>query len=255
MKKFWGIQSIVIGLTLLFGLSVFADQKSKQDLHSTQQSLDLLMYAMKETGAEAERIQLHYGTVHETYKQVEQAKDFAEKLGMEIGLTEKAGTTNHQATEFRFERLEHDVHSELRVMVIPSRTQPGQWDSYVTIKLNAGAKDLNALKKQLSHVYKVLEGMKFIPQFNSCVQGKVNDTLGNDVQLEQMNKLLDLLGADVVEKVEDPTVKSFSAYSSQLPSHIYTNGKKMNIQAGMHVDRLHRVTRITIGTPIITIEY
>lgn len=255
MKKLWGIQSIVIGLTLLFGLTVFADQQSKNDLQSTQKSLDLLMHAMKETGAEAERVQLHYGTVHETYRDVKEAKNFAEKLGMEIGLTEKAGTKNQQATEFRFERLKNDVHTELRVMVIPSHAQPGLWDSYLTVKLNAGSNDLNSLKDQLSQVHKVLEGMKIIPQFNSCVQGIVNDTLGNDVQLEQMNELLDLLGAEIIEKVEDSTVKSFSAYSSQLPSYIYTNGKKMNLQAGMHVDRLHRVTRITIGTPIITIEY
>ncbi len=255
MKKVWGIQSIVIGLTFVFGLTVFADQQSKQDLHSTQKSLEQLMNAMKETGARAERIQLHYGNVHETYDHVEEAKDFAVRLGMEIGLTEKAGTANQQATEFRFERLENDVHTELRVMVIPSHTQPGQWDSYVMVKLNAEPKDLSALQNQLSRVYKVLEGMEIIPQFNSCVQGIVSDKLENDVQLEQMNKLLDLLGAEVVEKVEDPTVKSFSAYSSQLPYHIFTNGKKMNVQAGIHVDRLHQITRITIGTPIITIEY
>jgi len=256
MKKHWGMQSIFIGITLIFGLTVFADQQPAKDFRSTIQSVNQLLYAMEETGAQVEQVQLHYGTAYKTYNQMEEVKTFAKEMGEKLGLTQ---TTNETSTttsaEYHFQRLEQDVLTTLRIIAIPSHNQAGKWESYVTINMSTNPSDLNGLETQLATVYKGLESVEIIPQFNSCVQGIVNDKLENDVQIKQLNKLLDLLGAEVVEKVEDPTVKSYSAYSPEFPSYIWTKDKKMNVQAAMHVDQLHDLTRLTIGTPIITIEY
>ena len=256
MKKHWGMQSIIVGITLIFGLTVFADQQPKQDYNSTIQSIDTLLFTMEETGAQVEQIQLHYGTAYKIYNHVEEVKTFAEKMGEQLGLSHlNVETSKSSSTEYHFQRLEQNVLTTLRIIAMPSHTQAGKWDSYVTIHMSTTLNGQNRLYEQLATVYKVLESVDIIPQFNSCVQGNVNDKLENDVQITQLNKLLDLLGAEVVEKVDDPTVKSFSAISPKFPSYIWTKDKKMNVQAAMHVDQLHSLTRLTIGTPIITIEY
>lgn len=250
MKKYWGIHSLMISLTLLFAWTVFADQQPKQDLGSTQKALELLIQATETSGAKVEQIQLHYGGAHASYQRVEEVKQFAESLGAELGLIPQ-----QSSSDYRFQRLELNVLTELQVMAMPAHSGSEGWDSYLTIKLSADPKDLTSLQEQLSRVYKALESVQIMPQFNTCVQGIYSDTLENDVQLKRMNKLLDLLGAEVVEKVEDPTVKSFSAYTKKLPFYILTKGNPMNVQAGMHVDQTYGITRLTIGTPIITIEY
>lgn len=252
MKKHWGKNTVLIGLMLLFSWTVFADQQPKQDAQETHAALDQIMQAMKDTGANAEQIYLHLGTSYKTFGNPEEVKDFAEQLGSELDLTE---THHQQQKEVHFQSLNQGVKTELRVMMMPSHSGTGAWDSYLTVKLTAEPSALASLKIQHENVYKVLERSQILPQFNTCVQGIYNVTLENDVQLTKLHKLLDLLGAEVVEQVEDSTVKSISAYTSRLSSYIMTDGRPMNVQAGMHVDQLLDVTRITIGTPIITIEY
>ncbi|WP_134702573.1 YwmB family TATA-box binding protein [Ammoniphilus sp. YIM 78166] len=254
MKNIWGKNTLLMGLMLLFfSWTVFADQQPKQGEQATMEALDEIMNSMVETGAEAERILLHMGTSYRTFEKPEEIKNFAEQLGFTLGLTE---TRNHQQTqEFRFQRLEEQVLTELMVKMIPSQSRADAWDSYLTVKLSAEPLALDALKQHYLHVYQGLESSQILPHFNTCVQGFYNVTLENDVQLMKLRKLLDLLGAEVVEQVADPTVISISAYTSRLSSYILTNGRPMNVQAGIHVDQLLGLTRITIGTPIITIEY
>ncbi|RXT04380.1 YwmB family TATA-box binding protein [Ammoniphilus sp. CFH 90114] len=251
MKKTWGINTILVGLMLLFSWTVFADQQPKKEAIEAQVALEQILQAMEQTGAKAERLYLHLGTKYRTFNHPEEVKEFAKQLGTELGLTE---TRDHQLeSEFRYKSLHHPVLTELRITMMKSRSN--SWDSYLTLKLSAKSTDLEVLKTQHEHVHKVLERSQILPHFNTCVQGNYNVTLENDVQLLKLNKLLDLLGAEVVEQVQDPTVTSVSAYTPQLPSYILTNGRQMNVQAGTHVDQLLGITRITIGTPIITIEY
>lgn len=253
MKSYWGKNTLLVGLMLLFSWTVFADQQPKQDVNATPEALDQIMQAMEDTGAAAEQIYLHMGTSYRTFEEPEEVKNFAEQLGFDMGLTE---TPNHQnSDEFRFQRLEDKVLTEVKVKMMPSHSRTNAWDSYVTVKLSAEPLALEDLKQQYVHVYEVLESTQILPHFNTCVQGIYNGKLENDVQLTKLTKLLNLLGAEVVEQVEDPTVISISAYTSRLSSYIMTNDRQMNVQAGMHVDQLLGVTRITIGTPIITIEY
>lgn len=252
MIKKWGKNTVLVGLMLLFSWTVFADQQPKQDAQETHAALDQIMQAMEDTGANAEQIYLHLGTSYRTFEDPQEVEGFAEQLGSELNLTE---THRQQQKEFHFQSLNQGVTTDLRVMMMPSHSRTGAWDSYLTVKLTAEPSAIASLKTQHDFVYKALERSRILPHFNTCVQGIYNVTLENDVQLMKLHKLLDLLGAEVVEQVEDSTVKSISAYTSRLSSYIMTNGRPMNVQAGMHVDQMLDVTRITIGTPIITIEY
>lgn len=83
----------------------------------------------------------------------------------------------------------------------------------------------------------------------------INKTLTDELQRKKLDELLALLGAKAIEKAEDRAMKSVSAYTPDFPFYIRTNGEKMNAQAAARADLLRGQTRITVGTPIITIEY
>ncbi|MBP1934798.1 YwmB family TATA-box binding protein [Ammoniphilus resinae] len=280
-RKQWGTSLFMVGLMIFaFAWTVFADQTQQQrgdldqrvqqqgqfgdqhqptsQLQSTKEALAALLQATKETGATPEFIQLHYGTLYQTDLDLQEVEALAAQLGKTlIGQDSKPSDVEHTASHYKtgFSRQLEGVTTELQVSAIKSHNTSKSWESYLTVRITADSNSLESLENQLEQVHKVLENMKIVPQFNSCVQGNYNGTLKNDVQLAKVKQLLDILGAEVVEKVEDPTVKSFSAYTPELEPFIWTNQEKMNIQVGLHVDHLKQVTKLTIGTPIITMEY
>ncbi|RKD23084.1 hypothetical protein BEP19_12730 [Ammoniphilus oxalaticus] len=271
MKKYRGIQFLLCSVMMVFGLTVFAEQQQeKQDPAAAMRDVDKLVDIMEQTGIELEHIQLHDGIAHQTFEQWEEAQAFATRIGQAMGLAlieqpSPADIPNAPtSTAFHFEEQTQQQHQDehtanktartmLRVIATP---QEAGWDTYLTINIQFDAtNDRDQTMQQLEIVFKALENEQIVPQFDTCTQGIINDKLTDDIQIKKLNKLLDLLGAQVVEKVEDPTVKSLSAYSPDFPFYIWTNGKKMNLQAATHVDHLNSQTRITVGTPIITIEY
>ena len=257
-KKSWGITlSLLVLLVFTYGWAVFAETKSVEGEAETKHELNLLIDAMKKTGAAPERFQLHYGSMQPTiYSSVKEVKDAAKQLAQQAGLAPEA----EQAEEISFHRTMQGVYVELHAVALPRSAADGTagtagWSSYLTVKMTAGSEGLTSLQKQYSGMYKALKNDKILPHFNSCVEGIYSGTLENDVQLDKLHQLFGFLGATVVEQAEDPTVKSLSAYTSQIPAYILTNQQQMNVQAGIHVDRFGDRTRLTIGTPIITMEY
>jgi hypothetical protein len=253
MNTFWGKILTMVGFAFLFAWTVFADQQPAREVEVVKESLQLIVESMESTGAEAERIQLHYGSTHQTFSDVKEVQAFAEKLGEQVGLTKEAA--NHESTTFTFHRLHQGVHTTMRVIAIPSHNQTNEWNSYVTIKLNAEVENMKSIENQLTTMYKGLGEFHIIPLFNTCVQGKYNGKLKNDVQLLRVDQIFENMGAVLVEQMQDPTVKSFSAYTPHIASSIVSNGQRMNVQAGLHIDQLEGITRLTVGTPIITMEY
>ena len=70
---------------------------------------------------------------------------------------------------------------------------------------------------------------------------------------KKARQLLHDLNATEVEKIENKTFVSLSAYNKQWKEMIQTNGNKMNVQVGLR--QQGQQTTVTIGTPIITTEY
>ncbi|WKB35576.1 YwmB family TATA-box binding protein [Terrilactibacillus sp. S3-3] len=86
----------------------------------------------------------------------------------------------------------------------------------------------------------------------SCV--KANDSAKMKLGLSnEGNQLLKDFSADSIEKINEKTFVSISAYTTEWKHVISTGDKKMNLQVALRKD--DGVTTITLGTPIITIEY
>ena len=88
------------------------------------------------------------------------------------------------------------------------------------------------------------------PQFQFSIQGHQEGLHQN----ETMKEALHLLRAREVESLRTKTV-SVSAFSSLLGDPIQTAGGEMNVQVATKVDEGNKRLIVTIGTPIITIEY
>lgn len=86
----------------------------------------------------------------------------------------------------------------------------------------------------------------------SCV--RANDSAKMKLGLSnEGNQLLKDFSADSIEKINEKTFVSISAYTKEWKNVISTGDKKMNLQVALRKD--DGMTTITLGTPIITIEY
>ncbi|OEH93330.1 YwmB family TATA-box binding protein [Bacillus solimangrovi] len=93
------------------------------------------------------------------------------------------------------------------------------------------------------------------PQFYSCVSGHAGDMMKGVLQTFSDN-VLEELGAQPVSRLIEDNFISISAYSKQFSQEIALYDQdKMNLQVGIRQQGMGGVTTVTIGTPIITLEY
>ncbi len=92
------------------------------------------------------------------------------------------------------------------------------------------------------------------PLIFSCVNGVMNDTL-KDGLTKEAEGLMESFQGKEVESIDEGTFVSVSAYTTQWNDYLPTENKKMNLQIALRDDIPKKQTRVTIGTPIITMEY
>jgi hypothetical protein len=100
---------------------------------------------------------------------------------------------------------------------------------------------------------RLLQSYGIIADYHFSIRGRtmnVTTGLANHAQ-----KVLTLLRAREVEGMRTDHTVSLSALSSMLPGGIETGGGMMNLQVAARMDSEARAVVLTIGTPIITIEY
>jgi hypothetical protein len=71
--------------------------------------------------------------------------------------------------------------------------------------------------------------------------------------IDEGKRYLNLFSAAPIERLQEKTFVSISAYTKTWNNAIYTANKKMNIQAALRNDGERTI--IVLGSPIITMEY
>ncbi|WP_035318627.1 YwmB family TATA-box binding protein [Brevibacillus laterosporus] len=140
----------------------------------------------------------------------------------------------------------------IRLIGLP---EPHNISVYLVISLEGKRIHAQDMERAYEKVVAETKRRGLIPQFSTCIRGIYNDTLSDGWQEARINKVFALLQAQEVERLQDESVTSISGFTAQWKPYIITNDQKMNVQVATHVDSLNQLTRITLGTPIITAEY
>jgi len=118
-----------------------------------------------------------------------------------------------------------------------------------------GRDSLDDFRKHAAALREKTKALQISPIINACIQGKINDKLNHMEQSVLIESLLHSLAAKKVEVLDTKLVKSVSAFSPEIAHFIWTGHHKMNVQVATHVNHLEQTTILTLGTPIIAIEY
>jgi hypothetical protein len=151
--------------------------------------------------------------------------------------------------------LTHHIDgSEVQCILAGSEDQQS---SYFIMKLqtNRSTNLENLIGWQLNMASKLSAG-QLKGAWNTMIQGAVKDQALKKV--EPKNLLADislLLEGHPLEQYTDARTESLSFYSPMLGASVQSGQHRINAQAALHQDSVSHAWRLTLGTPLITMEY
>ncbi|MDR6555233.1 YwmB family TATA-box binding protein [Paenibacillus qinlingensis] len=143
------------------------------------------------------------------------------------------------------------------VMTLTVASPVGQSACYAVIRLDAlGSVEQDQLLKWQEKMTTLLINQGIQGNWNVMIQGNaVQDLVLENSPKEFLTDLVRSYKGYVVESYEDTTTFSLSLASSDFETSIRSGDQKVNVQIALHLDTTSGLWRLTVGTPIITMEY
>lgn len=213
-----------------------------------------LLQAMEDSGATATEVQVRartsIGLVSSPEEVEELAKGWAKQL--EIPFTHVEISRKNQMLAYQTETTQGGVQIRYEVSGVAKN---GSFDTYVVWQLKGSRQSLLYMEQLQESFANALKKADFIPQISTCIRGMYNVKMSVDQQEGKILSIFRSLHATEIERLQDETVVSISGYTRAWEPFIALNGQKMNLQVATHRDSDDAGTWITVGTPIITVEY
>lgn len=234
---------ILISLFFILGLSAQGNQ---------QEDIEVIIHAFQEAGAELESYWLHIGMPYGTYQNDELLLLTGNQLSDSFQLPKVTDLVKSGKQRIYVSKGTWGNGTEVELQLKRQNDEMEEMYFIFKLKGNHSLENFKAHYQKLT--YKAQE-FQISPKINSCIQGNINDKLSDIDQFVLIDDMLHKLDAREVEKLDTDLVKSISAFSPRIKHSIWTGNQKMNVQIAAHVNKLTQKTVLTMGTPIITIEY
>ncbi|MFS0873033.1 YwmB family TATA-box binding protein [Paenibacillus xylanilyticus] len=181
------------------------------------------------------------------------AQDQAELLAGQLGLPQPILVRQTGHDVYRSEIQAEEQHAGILVNAVVT----GENEYYVIVQLS-GDKFTNSSQLTSLHeqVNQTLAESGVEAGWNYAVQGKGASGATASIQLQKMeDKLSDRLSMHAAERYTDANTASVSYRVPELSTAIQSGSQILNMQMAVHQDHGKGSNRITLGFPVITIEY
>ncbi|MED1722462.1 YwmB family TATA-box binding protein [Brevibacillus parabrevis] len=213
-----------------------------------------LLQTLEDSGATGVSIQVRarvaLGEVQRQEEVTELAKMWAKQLEIPLSLIEES--RNHDVLMYRTTYKQNGISVRYEMTSVPEN---GSFDTYLVLELSGGRESLLYIEQIQETFAKALKNADFIPQISTCIRGLYNVKMSVDQQGGKIMSIFATLQATELERLQDETVVSISGHTPMWEPFIALNGQKMNLQVATHRDSGNAGTWVTVGTPIITVEY
>ncbi|MDF2682905.1 MAG: hypothetical protein K0R47_4095 [Brevibacillus sp.] len=213
-----------------------------------------LLRVLEDSGATGETIQVRARTSMGQMQSPEEVKELAKRWAdqLEIPFSHVELSRKNHMIVYQTETMQDGVQLRYEVSAVPKN---GSFDTFLVLQLTGSRQSLLYIEEIQETFAKALKKADFIPQISTCIRGMYNVKMGVDQQEGKILSIFQTLQATELERLQDVSVVSISGYTYKWEPFIAVNGQKMNLQVATHRDSESAGTRITIGTPIITVEY
>ncbi|MBA4602976.1 YwmB family TATA-box binding protein [Thermoactinomyces mirandus] len=242
MRGIWKQAAVVC---LILPLVLIASQTKPQPE-------ECLLDVFEEIGVQPEKFVWHHGNRTERAMSKEEVKQWAGELGKAFGIGPVI--TDEGPDGIRFTAQGSAGRNILiKMVVINDEPSKKRIHPYLAIQLFANGEPGENWLVVRDKATRVLLDHGIVPSYHYSVQGSKQADIKNHEHL--LAQVFQLLKAKEVEAMRTGHIISISAFSPLMPEGIETKGGMMNMQAAIRTSSdAHRMT-LTLGTPIITIEY
>lgn len=211
-----------------------------------------LLYVFEKIGVHPDRSVLHHGNRMDQTMSKEEVRQLAGELGKPFGIGPVRMDERQDGTRFT---AQGSAGRNILIKMVVINDEPSQKrvNPYLSIQL-VGNGELGEDWLAVRHkVTELLLDYGIIPSYHYSIQGSKRTDINNCEHL--IARVFQLLRAKEVEAMRTDHTISISAFSPWLPAGIETKGGMMNMQAAIRMNESAHRMILTLGTPIITIEY
>lgn len=237
---------LVIGILFFFILFLSVGSVSPPD------DAEQLVEAFRRAGGRPEKIVLHHGNRTRDLLSREEIADLARRLSRELGLEPVRRAEDRHGHRWTAKGT-WGRNLTARLNVINDRVNLRKNRPYISVQLIGRGHPGREWPRFRKRLEKVLIGNGIDPHFQFSIQGSRPMT-GSDPE-ETVRRVLQRLNAREVEGMRTDRTTSISAFTPALRGGLETKGGTMNVQVAARMDRNGERMILTLGTPIITIEY
>lgn len=208
---------------------------------------------------ESEKVLVKYQDYYKSYVDEQELSILGKEL--EAFFDFSSGSLSHTQEgrpTFRTAKVRENILISLNLTAIEEHQT-----HYLTITLEStGARsgsdsalfDKQAWIEQQAWIEKQLSALGLSAEGHTTIEGILPASYKQNLSAWQ-SELIDTLELKELESYQDHRTLSVSYYSPQLPNHVLTGSQKMNLQIALSHDSYENQWKVTIGSPIITIEY
>jgi hypothetical protein len=211
-----------------------------------------LLHVFHSVGGRPELYVLHFGSRTASSMTKEKIEQLANKLQVSLGTA--SVKKNVETDGIRYTATGW-VARGLLVQWVIINDEPSRFKvrPYLSLQLIGKGEPGADFKEARDRCTEVLHENGIIPSYHFSVQGTTSVAHGDSEKI--LARVARALKAKEVEEMRTDRTISLSLFSPQLSSGIRTGGGVMNVQAAARMNHdTHRLI-LTLGTPIITIEY
>ncbi|KOR82642.1 YwmB family TATA-box binding protein [Paenibacillus solani] len=181
----------------------------------------------------------------------DQAKTAAQQLAHTIGLS---GVTTSQLQGNEVFQAEGKL-SEVSVHLNWAIAKGGH--SYVRVMLvGEAARNTREMTNLKEHIQEQMEEAGIANNWNASIQGYASTSTDVQATMAEVEESAgQKLSLRMVEKYEDVKTLSRSYEAPSLGTFVQSGNTPIHMQMAVHEDSVKKSSRITIGFPVITIEY
>lgn len=229
---------LVISLLLLG--SRFTTQTNEQILEKITTQLPL----------KAKQTQYHFSGRAKEEMAAKDVDRFVQDLANQLSLSSVQKQVDVDGIRYQAEKLFRNKRYQLQI--VQDRPKADFAKPYVVLSIQeAGTPDPQWLSMK-EHFQSVLLSFGLMLDYHVSYQWESDRELELQGTIDQ---ILDLLDAKQVEGMVTKRTVSVSAQSSLLTGRLATGNSWMNVQVAAKYSDDHSKTIVTVGTPIITMEY
>jgi len=181
----------------------------------------------------------------------DKAKTAAQQLAHTIGLSEITSSQLQGNEVFQAEGKLSGVSAQLNWAI----SKEGH--SYVRVMLaGEAARNTGEMASLKERIQKQMEKAGIANTWNASIQGYASTSADVQATMTEVEEsATQMLSFRMVEKYEDVKTLSRSYEAPSLGNFVKSGNTSIHMQMAVHEDSVKKSSRITIGFPVITIEY